>query len=77
VKRYSFVWWAIIGVAIAIMLRDILPPLPFFYNYLQSDFADSNPMFGRQIFLYISVIAYALLKISIGNALRPKSIKNN
>lgn len=78
IKRFSLVWWAFVGVVVAIVLQNVIPLLPFWDDFiLHSDSADRHRMFEKWMLLgyYISTIAYIVLRISIGYALMPKSLK--
>ena len=76
VKRFSFLWWAIVVFAVAIVLQQTLPYFSFWRDYMSySDFANKYPMFKWMLLSYVSGIAYIVLSISIGNALMPKSLK--
>lgn len=74
IKRFSLVWWAFVGVVVAIVLRNVISHLPFWYDLLHSYSADRYPMFKWMLLSFVP-IAYVVLKISIGYALMPKSLK--
>ena len=74
VKRFSFIWWAFLGVLVVKILQFILPFFPFYWNY-SFLYVDGYLTFASIISVYLPTIAYFLLRISIGYELRPKLLK--